>query len=74
MKQLGASGGDTSQRSEYTRIEFYQQQVAEHYKRVFTEESNLVLKLGFDRDLLDRSGQGNNGVLNGNAGYAILGL
>jgi len=45
-------------------------EVAEHYQGIYSNETGLVLYLDFDGNVNDRSGEGNNGVVNGDPAYS----
>jgi len=45
-------------------------EIAEHYQGIYRNETGLVLHLDFDGNVNDHSGEGNNGVVNGDPEYS----
>jgi len=45
-------------------------EIAEHYQGIYSNETGLVLYLDFDGQVQDHSGEGNNGVVNGDPEYS----
>jgi len=45
-------------------------EIEEHYQGIYSNETGLVLHIDFDGQVLDHSGEGNNGAVNGDPEYS----